>query len=44
MQRQLADVKHLIVAVTQSPVSFFAYPDKARDLVPEGRPASLCIS
>jgi acetolactate synthase-1/2/3 large subunit len=33
---QLQGVKHLIVAGTKSPVSFFAYPDKPSDLVPEG--------
>ncbi|MFD4711106.1 acetolactate synthase large subunit [Streptomyces sp. NPDC058430] len=34
--RQLDGVKHLIVAGTRSPVSFFAYPGKPSDLVPEG--------
>ncbi len=33
---QLADVKHLILVDTKSPVSFFAYPGKASDLVPPG--------
>ncbi|MGH7814198.1 MAG: acetolactate synthase large subunit [Candidatus Binataceae bacterium] len=33
---QLAGTKHLIIADTKSPVSFFAYPGKASDLVPEG--------
>jgi acetolactate synthase-1/2/3 large subunit len=33
---QLTDVKHLILAGARSPVSFFAYPGKASDLVPEG--------
>lgn len=33
---QLTGVKHLIVAGTHSPVSFFAYPGKPSDLVPEG--------
>ena len=33
---QLEGVKHLIVAGTRAPVSFFAYPDQASDLVPEG--------
>ncbi|MGH3451659.1 MAG: acetolactate synthase large subunit, partial [Haloechinothrix sp.] len=33
---QLDGVKHLIVAGTRSPVSFFAYPGKPSDLVPEG--------
>ena len=33
---QLGEVRHLVVAGTRSPVSFFAYPDKPSDLVPEG--------
>ncbi|HEX4221097.1 MAG TPA: acetolactate synthase large subunit [Pseudonocardiaceae bacterium] len=33
---QLIDVKHVILAGARSPVSFFAYPGKASDLVPEG--------
>ncbi|SFJ01274.1 acetolactate synthase-1/2/3 large subunit [Amycolatopsis sacchari] len=33
---QLSGIKHLIVAGTKSPVSFFAYPGKPSDLVPEG--------
>lgn len=33
---QLAGVRHLILAGARSPVSFFAYPGKASDLVPEG--------
>jgi len=33
---QLADVKHLILVDAKSPVSFFAYPGKASDLVPPG--------
>lgn len=33
---QLDGVKHVIVAGTRSPVSFFAYPGKDSDLVPEG--------
>lgn len=33
---QLADVRHVIVAGTRSPVSFFAYPDRASDLLPAG--------
>ncbi|MGC7099422.1 acetolactate synthase large subunit [Amycolatopsis lurida] len=36
VEYQLQDVKHLIVAGTKAPVSFFAYPGKASDLVPEG--------
>jgi len=33
---QLDGIKHLILAGTRSPVSFFAYPGKPSDLVPEG--------
>ncbi|CAN5581339.1 acetolactate synthase large subunit [soil metagenome] len=33
---QLDGLKHLVVVDTKSPVSFFAYPGKASDLVPEG--------
>ncbi len=33
---QLDGLRHLILVDTKSPVSFFAYPDKASDLVPEG--------
>src|SRR5438067_547626 len=33
---QLDGVRHLIIAGTKSPVSFFAYPGKPSDLVPEG--------
>jgi acetolactate synthase I/II/III large subunit len=33
---QLEGTKHLILAGAASPVSFFAYPDKPSDLVPEG--------
>jgi acetolactate synthase-1/2/3 large subunit len=32
---QLEGVKHLIIAGTRAPVSFFAYPGKPSDLVPE---------
>jgi acetolactate synthase-1/2/3 large subunit len=35
-QAQLEGVRHLILVDTTSPVSFFAYPGKASDLVPEG--------
>ena len=35
-QVQLAGVSHLILAGATSPVSFFAYPGKPSDLVPEG--------
>ena len=33
---QLTGVRHLILAGAPSPVSFFGYPGKASDLVPEG--------
>jgi len=33
---QLAGVRHLILVDARSPVSFFAYPGKASDLVPKG--------
>jgi acetolactate synthase-1/2/3 large subunit len=33
---QLDEIKHLIVAGTRAPVSFFAYPGRPSDLVPEG--------
>ncbi len=33
---QLEGTKHLVLAGAQSPVSFFAYPDKPSDLVPAG--------
>ena len=33
---QLDGLKHLILVDSKSPVSFFAYPGKASDLVPEG--------
>ncbi|WP_127360409.1 acetolactate synthase large subunit [Actinacidiphila soli] len=33
---QLNGIKHLIVAGTKPPVSFFAYPGKPSELVPEG--------
>ncbi|WP_034270221.1 acetolactate synthase large subunit [Haloechinothrix halophila] len=33
---QLDGVKHLILAGARSPATFFAYPDKPSDLVPEG--------
>ncbi|GAB3218531.1 acetolactate synthase large subunit [Mycolicibacterium hippocampi] len=35
-QEQLAGAAHLILAGAKSPVSFFAYPGKPSDLVPEG--------
>ncbi|MEU0515917.1 acetolactate synthase large subunit [Amycolatopsis sp. NPDC006125] len=36
VQWQLEGIKHVIVAGTKAPVSFFAYPGKPSDLVPEG--------
>ncbi len=36
MAYQLDGVRHVVVAGTRAPVSFFAYPGKASDLVPEG--------
>lgn len=33
---QLEGVRHLVLVDTKSPVSFFAYPDKPSDLVPDG--------
>jgi acetolactate synthase I/II/III large subunit len=33
---QLAGLRHLVVAGARSPVSFFAYPDRPSDLVPDG--------
>ena len=33
---QLAGMRHLVLAGTQAPVSFFAYPGKASYLVPDG--------
>ena len=35
-QAQLDGVRHLVLVDAKSPVSFFAYPDKASDLVPTG--------
>ncbi len=35
-QAQLEGLAHLVLVEASSPVSFFAYPDKASDLVPEG--------
>ena len=35
-QAQLDGVRHLVLVDATSPVSFFAYPDKASDLVPAG--------
>jgi len=36
MEMQLAGIRHLVLVGTQAPVSFFAYPGKASDLVPDG--------
>jgi acetolactate synthase-1/2/3 large subunit len=36
VEYQLTGVKHLVLVGARSPVSFFAYPGKASDLVPEG--------
>jgi acetolactate synthase-1/2/3 large subunit len=35
-QAQLDGVRHLVLVDAKSPVSFFAYPEKASDLVPPG--------
>ncbi|MEV5981579.1 acetolactate synthase large subunit [Streptomyces sp. NPDC052114] len=35
-RRQLAGVRHLVLAGAASPVAFFAYPGQRADLVPEG--------
>lgn len=35
-EMQLAGVRHLVLVDTRAPVSFFAYPGKSSDLVPEG--------
>lgn len=35
-QMQLDGARHLVLVDTRAPVSFFAYPDKASDLVPAG--------
>ena len=39
---QLEGIKHLVLCGAKSPVSFFAYPGKASDLVPEGCEVSEC--
>jgi acetolactate synthase-1/2/3 large subunit len=36
VQHQLTGARHIVLAGTRAPVSFFAYPGKASDLVPEG--------
>jgi acetolactate synthase-1/2/3 large subunit len=38
---QLEGIKHLVLVGAKSPVSFFAYPGKASDLVPEGCEVSV---
>src|SRR4029077_17717864 len=38
---QLEGVKQLVLCGAKSPVSFFAYPGKASDLVPEGCEVSV---
>ena len=41
---QLDGIKHVIVVGTKAPVSFFAYPGKASDLVPEGAQVHVLAS
>jgi acetolactate synthase-1/2/3 large subunit len=36
VQHQLSGVRRIVLAGARSPVSFFAYPEKASDLVPDG--------
>lgn len=36
IEMQLTGIRHLVLVDTRAPVSFFAYPGKASDLVPEG--------
>ncbi|HEX3589808.1 MAG TPA: acetolactate synthase large subunit [Pseudonocardiaceae bacterium] len=36
VQHQLSGARHVVLVGARSPVSFFAYPGKASDLVPEG--------
>jgi len=43
-QAQLGGMAHLVVVDTRSPVSFFAYPGKPSDLVPEGCEVHLLAS
>ena len=40
-EAQLAGIGHLILAGARAPVSFFAYPGRASDLVPEGCPVTV---
>ena len=35
-QSQLQDIRHIVLAGARSPVSFFAYPGRPSDLVPDG--------
>lgn len=35
-EMQLAGLRHMVVVDAKEPVSFFAYPDKASELVPDG--------
>jgi acetolactate synthase I/II/III large subunit len=39
--KQLHGLRHLVLVDAKSPVSFFAYPGKPSDLVPEGREVHL---
>jgi acetolactate synthase-1/2/3 large subunit len=41
---QLDGIKHVVVAGTKAPVSFFAYPGKPSDLVPEGAQVHVLAS
>jgi acetolactate synthase-1/2/3 large subunit len=41
---QLTGLEHLILVDAKSPVSFFAYPGKKSDLVPEGCPSTPCAA
>jgi len=42
-EMQMAGLRHLVIVDSREPVSFFAYPDKASELVPEGCTAhALC--
>lgn len=36
VEAQLAEIKHIVLAGARSPVSFFAYPGRPGDLVPDG--------
>ena len=42
-EMQMAGLRHLVIVDSREPVSFFAYPDKASELVPDGCTAhALC--